>query len=103
MSAEEMIRSYQDGTLKDLGSVAELLALAHLLPQDDPLFAGLRFSGETVGSSVTIICVSRLIRFRPHTCRFEHDSWSRRLLRGVQTSIECTFPPAAFRLRPSSG
>lgn len=38
MSAEELVRAYQDGRLPDPGRVADLLALAHLLTPDDPLF-----------------------------------------------------------------
>lgn len=38
ISAKEMVEAYRSGTLKDPGRVADLLALAHLLPKDDPLF-----------------------------------------------------------------
>ncbi len=37
ISAKELIRKYRDGKLQDPGSVADLLALANLLPDDDPL------------------------------------------------------------------
>lgn len=40
MSAVEMIRAYQGGGLKDPGFVADLLALAYLLPENDPLYPG---------------------------------------------------------------
>ena len=38
MSANELVEAYRTGTLRDPGQVADLLALAHLLPKDDPLF-----------------------------------------------------------------
>lgn len=38
MSAKEMVEAYRSGTLKNPGRVADLIALAHLLPKDDPLF-----------------------------------------------------------------
>jgi len=38
MSAEEMVRAYREGCLSDPGQVADLLALAHLLDERDPLF-----------------------------------------------------------------
>lgn len=38
MSAQEMVDAYRSCTLKDLGRVADLLALASLLSKDDPLF-----------------------------------------------------------------
>jgi hypothetical protein len=37
ISAAELVRSYREGALEDSGSVADLLALAYLLPADDPL------------------------------------------------------------------
>lgn len=39
MSARELIRAYQAGRLDDPGRVGDLLALAALLPDDDPLVA----------------------------------------------------------------
>lgn len=38
MSAADLIRFHKAGRLKNPGAVADLLALAHLLPDDDPLF-----------------------------------------------------------------
>ena len=38
MTADELVRAYRGGQIKDPGQVADLLALAHLLPDDDPLF-----------------------------------------------------------------
>lgn len=38
MPAAKVVRAYHEGRLEDPGSVADLLALAHLLPADDPLF-----------------------------------------------------------------
>jgi hypothetical protein len=35
----ELVRRYRAGELKDCGKFADLLALANLLPEDDPLFA----------------------------------------------------------------
>jgi hypothetical protein len=35
-----MLRAYRAGRLDDPGRVADLLVLADLLPDDDPLFAG---------------------------------------------------------------
>ena len=40
LSAEEMLRAYRAGRLDDPGRVADLLVLADLLPNDDPLFVG---------------------------------------------------------------
>lgn len=37
-SAKDLVRRYRTGKLEDPGSVADLLALANLLPDDDPLF-----------------------------------------------------------------
>ncbi len=37
-SAKDLVRRYRTGKLQDPGSVADLLALANLLPDDDPLF-----------------------------------------------------------------
>ena len=39
ISGEELVRRYHKGLLKDCGNVADLLALASLLTEDDPLFA----------------------------------------------------------------
>ena len=41
MSAAEFVRSYREGRTEDPGQVADLLALAHLLPDDIPLFVAL--------------------------------------------------------------
>jgi hypothetical protein len=41
ISAEELVRLYRDGRLTDAGRVADLLMLAHLLHQRDPLFVAL--------------------------------------------------------------
>jgi hypothetical protein len=38
ISAQDLVRRYRAGKLKDPGSVADLLALANLLPDNDPLF-----------------------------------------------------------------
>jgi hypothetical protein len=38
MTAGELVRAYRDGLLEDPGMVADLLVLAHLLAEDDPLF-----------------------------------------------------------------
>ena len=38
MSAEEMLRAYRAGRLDDPGRVADLLVLADLLRDDDPVF-----------------------------------------------------------------
>lgn len=37
MSARELLQAYMTGRLEDPGSVADLLVLADLLPEDDPL------------------------------------------------------------------
>ncbi len=37
-SAEDLVRAYRAGRLEDPGAVADLMALAALLPDDDPLF-----------------------------------------------------------------
>ncbi len=37
-SAEDLVRDYRAGRLEDRGAVADLMALAALLPDDDPLF-----------------------------------------------------------------
>jgi len=37
MSAQDLVRSYRAGRLEDPGAVADLLALANLLPDNDPL------------------------------------------------------------------
>ena len=39
ISGEELLRSWRAGTLEAPGEVADLLALAELLPEDDPLLA----------------------------------------------------------------
>lgn len=39
VSARELLLAYKAGRLDDPGEVADLLALADLLPEDDPLFA----------------------------------------------------------------
>lgn len=39
LPARELLRAYRQGELEEPGDVADLLALAGLLPQDDPLFA----------------------------------------------------------------
>lgn len=39
ISANELLRSYREGALEDPGAVADLLILADLLPDDDPVFA----------------------------------------------------------------
>ena len=38
ISAEDLVRAYHDGSLRDAGRVADLLMLAHLLDEHDPLF-----------------------------------------------------------------
>ncbi|MEO8425280.1 MAG: hypothetical protein ABI595_15390 [Actinomycetota bacterium] len=37
IDAVELVRRYREGILEDPGAVADLLALAYLLPTDDPL------------------------------------------------------------------
>jgi len=37
-SAEDLIRAYRQGQLEDPRAVADLVGLASLLPDDDPLF-----------------------------------------------------------------
>jgi hypothetical protein len=39
LSAAEVIRRYRAGSLEDAGELADVLILATLLPEDDPLFA----------------------------------------------------------------
>lgn len=39
MSARDLMLAYREGRLQNPGEVADLLALAGLLPEDDPLFA----------------------------------------------------------------
>jgi len=39
ISGEDLLRSWRDGNLDAPGEVADLLALAELLPEDDPLLA----------------------------------------------------------------
>ena len=38
MSGHEMLSAYRAGRLKDLGSVADVIVLANLLADDDPVF-----------------------------------------------------------------
>jgi hypothetical protein len=38
MSAAALVEAYRNGTLEEPGELADLLALAFLLPEDDPLF-----------------------------------------------------------------
>jgi hypothetical protein len=38
MSAADLIRLYKEGRLKNPGALIDLLSLAHLLTDDDPLF-----------------------------------------------------------------
>jgi hypothetical protein len=38
-SAKDLLRAYRRGELTDPGPVADLLVLADLLPDDDPVFA----------------------------------------------------------------
>ncbi|MBI3030944.1 MAG: hypothetical protein HYY64_15675 [Candidatus Rokubacteria bacterium] len=38
MPAADLIRLYNAGRLVNPGAIADLLSLAHLLPDDDPLF-----------------------------------------------------------------
>lgn len=42
MTATQMLIAYSDGTLDDVSTVADLLALAHLLPDEDEVFGGRR-------------------------------------------------------------
>lgn len=39
MSAQQLLLAYRDGRLENPGEVADLLALAGLLSEDDPLLA----------------------------------------------------------------
>lgn len=39
ISAEELLQAHRKGELEDPGEVADILALAALLPDDDPLLA----------------------------------------------------------------
>ena len=39
MSASELLRAYRAGRIEDPGRVADLLVLADLLREDDPIFA----------------------------------------------------------------
>ena len=39
LSAVEVIKRYRDGSLEDAGEVADVIVLATLLPEDDPIFA----------------------------------------------------------------
>ena len=41
ISAADLVRSYRAGDLPDAGRVADLLMLAHLLDEQDPLFVSL--------------------------------------------------------------
>ena len=38
ISAQDLVRRYRGGELEDPGAVADLLALANLLPENDPIF-----------------------------------------------------------------
>jgi hypothetical protein len=38
MSGPEMLRAYKAGRLMDLGSVADVIVLANLLAENDPVF-----------------------------------------------------------------
>lgn len=38
MSAQELVQAYRSGRLEDAGAVVDLLALASLLVESDPLF-----------------------------------------------------------------
>jgi hypothetical protein len=38
MSAAQLLHSYRDGSLESPGEVSDILALADLLPEDDPVF-----------------------------------------------------------------
>jgi len=38
ISAQDLVRRYRRGELEDPGAVADLLALANLLPDNDPIF-----------------------------------------------------------------
>jgi len=38
VSADQLIRAYREGRLSDVGEVADLLLLARLLDEHDPLF-----------------------------------------------------------------
>jgi hypothetical protein len=44
MSAGQLVRKYLDGTLEDPGAVADVLALASLLDDEDELFEGRRIA-----------------------------------------------------------
>jgi len=44
MTAADLLRAYADGNLKDPGAYADLLALAHLLSDEDVLFGGRRIA-----------------------------------------------------------
>lgn len=39
ISARELLHAWRTGTLEEPGEVADLLALAHLLAEDDPVLA----------------------------------------------------------------
>jgi len=39
VAARDLLRAYREGRLEEPGEVADLLALAGLLPEDDPIFA----------------------------------------------------------------
>jgi hypothetical protein len=39
MSARDLIRAHREGRLPDPGQVGDILVLADMLPEDDPLFA----------------------------------------------------------------
>jgi len=38
MAPQQMVDAYRDGSLEDPGDVSDLIALAFLLSDDDPLF-----------------------------------------------------------------
>jgi hypothetical protein len=38
MTPQQMVDAYREGSLDDPGMVSDLIALAFLLPNDDPLF-----------------------------------------------------------------
>lgn len=41
MRADDFVRAYRDGRIDDPGRIADLLMLAHLLDEHDPLFVAL--------------------------------------------------------------
>ncbi len=48
VSASELVRAYVTGSLENPGEVADLLALAWLLPEKDPLFDGVRSESTAI-------------------------------------------------------